>query len=381
MSFNKYKSHVEEGDTAIVYTGFDSMFPVTVNRGKTTQTKYGAIKHDWLVGHEFGAKYQCSKGWVYILHPTPELWTVSLPHRTQILYATDIAMVTMQLDLKPGSVVCESGTGSGSLSHSILRTIMPNGYLHTVEFHEKRAQTAREEFKMHGFEDIVTVYHRDVIEEGFPIENEADAVFLDIPKPYDVIPHAIKALKRSGGRLCSFSPCVEQVQRTCLALHESGCFEDIETIELVTKPYNIRKTTLPIVNLGLSDPEVREALCGKAKGNPILPFAYEAGNCLPVGDVIMISENSNENTNSRRKQTLKRKQDWNDRNKVSRDKSADQMSKRAENDDSLSKEEKEPSTPTPPSFTKNLFSTRTCSSPKEIYGHTGYLTFATYCDL
>lgn len=374
---------MEQGDTVIVYTGYDSMFPVVVGRGKTTQTKYGAIKHDRLIGHEFGAKFQCSKGWVYILHPTPELWTVSLPHRTQILYATDIAMVIMQLDLKPGSVVCESGTGSGSLSHSILRTIMPNGYLHTVEFHEKRAQTAREEFKTHGFGDIVTVYHRDVLEEGFPIENEADAVFLDIPKPWEAIQHAIKALKNTGGRLCSFSPCVEQVQRTCLALDEANCFEDIETIELVVRPYNVRKMTLPIANLGLSDPDVREALCGQQSGQSILPCAYETGNRLPVGDVIMISENSNEDANSRQKGKknppfLKRKHpdaEPGEKNGKSHDKLAESK------DNSPLLEWKEPSTPTPPSFTKNLFSARTCSSPKEIYGHTGYLTFATYCDL
>ena len=46
---------------------------------------------------------------MYLLYPSPELWTVTLPHRTQILYTTDISLITLELDLKPGSVVIESG--------------------------------------------------------------------------------------------------------------------------------------------------------------------------------------------------------------------------------------------------------------------------------
>ena len=47
--------------------------------------------------------------------PTPELWTKVLPHRTQILYLPDISLVCHYLELKPGAVVLESGTGSGGV--------------------------------------------------------------------------------------------------------------------------------------------------------------------------------------------------------------------------------------------------------------------------
>ena len=49
------------------------------------------------------------KGWLYLLFATPELWTTTLPHRTQILYNADISMVLFQLNLKPGSIVVETG--------------------------------------------------------------------------------------------------------------------------------------------------------------------------------------------------------------------------------------------------------------------------------
>ncbi|XP_045919227.1 tRNA (adenine(58)-N(1))-methyltransferase catalytic subunit TRMT61A-like [Micropterus dolomieu] len=111
MSFVEYSDFIQEGDVAIVYLGHESMMPVKVQQGAHTQTRYGVIRHSTdLIGKRYGSKVTCSKGkWVLVLHPTPELWTVTLPHRTQILYTTDIATITMMLELKPGSIVCESG--------------------------------------------------------------------------------------------------------------------------------------------------------------------------------------------------------------------------------------------------------------------------------
>jgi tRNA (adenine57-N1/adenine58-N1)-methyltransferase len=95
-------------------------------------------------------------------------------------------------------IIFISGTGSGSLSHALLRTITPGGYLHTYDFHEQRVDKAREEFTDHGFKDSVTVTHRDVLVDGFDLVDVADAVFLDLPAPWDAIPHAKKALKKTG---------------------------------------------------------------------------------------------------------------------------------------------------------------------------------------
>ncbi|KAL3874969.1 hypothetical protein ACJMK2_037915 [Sinanodonta woodiana] len=196
MNFCKYKEIIEEGDTVILYLGFNNMHAITVKTGETFQTRYGALRHSDLIGIKFGDKVQCPKGYLITLHPTPELWTVNLPHRTQILYTTDISLVTMQLDLRPGSIVVESGTGSGSLSHAIIRSIMPIGHLYTFEFHSQRAALAEQEFQIHGISQYVTVAHRDVCSDGFGIENVADAVFLDLPCPWVALPSAKKALKQ-----------------------------------------------------------------------------------------------------------------------------------------------------------------------------------------
>ncbi|NP_001079426.1 tRNA methyltransferase 61A L homeolog isoform X1 [Xenopus laevis] len=251
MSFVEYKDLIEDGDTAIVFLGHDSMFPITIQNGSQTQTKYGVIRHSTdLIGKKFGSKVTCSKGgWVYILYPTPELWTLNLPHRTQILYSTDISLITMMLELKPGSVVCESGTGSGSLSHAIIRTVAPTGHLYTVEFHQQRAEKATEEFRQHKVDHLVTVKNQDVCKHGFGVSDIADAVFLDIPSPWEAIGHAKSAMKTEGGRICSFSPCIEQVQRTCLALEEHG-FTEINTLEILLRVYDVRTVNLQVPDLG-----------------------------------------------------------------------------------------------------------------------------------
>lgn len=109
MSFAKYKETVENGDTVMLYLGFDNMHTIVIKSGTTFQTRYGALKHEDLIGVRYGSRVHCKKGYLYVLYPTPEFWTSNLPHRTQILYSTDISMVTLQLDLRPGSVVIESG--------------------------------------------------------------------------------------------------------------------------------------------------------------------------------------------------------------------------------------------------------------------------------
>ncbi|XP_031136268.1 tRNA (adenine(58)-N(1))-methyltransferase catalytic subunit TRMT61A isoform X1 [Sander lucioperca] len=251
MSFVEYSDFIQDGDVAVVYLGHESMMPVKVQQGAQTQTRYGAIRHSTdLIGQRYGSKVTCSKGgWVYVLHPTPELWTVTLPHRTQILYTTDIATITMMLELKPGSVVCESGTGSGSLSHAILRTIAPTGHLHTVEFHQQRAEKVAEEFKEHRVDHLVTVRNQDVCKDGFGVTGVADAVFLDIPSPWEAVRHAKAAMKKQGGRVCSFSPCIEQVQRTCEALVDQG-FEEISTVEILLRIHDVRTVSLPLPDFG-----------------------------------------------------------------------------------------------------------------------------------
>ncbi|XP_053697974.1 tRNA (adenine(58)-N(1))-methyltransferase catalytic subunit TRMT61A [Sabethes cyaneus] len=260
MSFSQPKTTIDEGDTVILYLTVTNVYAIEAvpqiknKKGELIdnvfQTNFGALKVKDIIGVPYGSKVDLTKGWAHVLQPNPELWTQTLPHRTQILYTPDISMILYQLEIKPGSVVVESGTGSGSLSHYFLRAIRPHGFLYTFDFHEERVQKAQDEFQSHGLGDFVKVTHRDVCENGFgeELNGKADAVFLDLPAPQLAIPHAVKALKEQGGRLCSFSPCIEQSGRVCEALEQHG-FVDIVNLEVLQLEEVVRVKNVPVMDL------------------------------------------------------------------------------------------------------------------------------------
>jgi hypothetical protein len=129
----------------IVYERHDRMKAVIVARNGELQNRFGVFPHNEWIGKPFGCRVVGKKGggFVFLLAPTPELWTLVLPHRTQILYVADISFVISFLELRPGSVMLESGTGSGSLTHSLARAVAPSGHVHTFDFHEQRALAAK----------------------------------------------------------------------------------------------------------------------------------------------------------------------------------------------------------------------------------------------
>lgn len=242
MSFSLREVSVCEGDLIGIYLSFSKSLLVRVEAGASTGLPFGRLDHDDLIGKLYGARVYLKHGYVTILRVTPELWTEFLPHRTQIIYTPDISVIMAELDIRSGSVVAESGTGSGSLSHAVLRTIAPKGHLYTFDFHEARVETARSEFAAHGFGDMVTSQCRDVIESGYGLGRKCDALILDLPSPWLAVQHVGAALKPCG-RLASFSPCIEQVQRTCAALRLAG-FRSIRTVECLERRLEVKSRPL-----------------------------------------------------------------------------------------------------------------------------------------
>jgi hypothetical protein len=107
------------------------------------------------------------------------------------------------------------------------------------------------------------VFVRDTEATGFPesLHGAAHAVFLDLPGPQKVAASAAASL-RPDGMLCSFSPCIEQVQRMCLAMAAAG-LTDIRTIEVLDREYQFaRKPHLALPEFVGADDVAANAAAG-----------------------------------------------------------------------------------------------------------------------
>lgn len=249
------------GEMIIVQERYDSVTYLVLSAEGVLHNRYGRFLHSDIIGKALGMRWDASdvtnysgrhgtkgpstRGFIYALAPTPALWSMAMYHRTQVVYPTDSAIISLYLDLRPGSVIVESGTGAGSASVAFARTVAPHGRVMTFEFHKDRAEAARTEFKSLGLSDIICVHAgHDVLSTGFSTvaDGSADAVFLDLPAPYDVIAEVARVL-RPDGTLCSFSPCIEQVQQTCEKLR-AGPFHSLRTITAPTRTYETRVHSL-----------------------------------------------------------------------------------------------------------------------------------------
>jgi len=227
-----------------------------------------------------------ASGFVHILKPSPELWTISLPHRTQVVYTPDYSYVLQRIRAFPGKTLIEAGAGSGSFTHASSRAVFngfpsspgdKKGKVYSFEFHQQRFEKMKQEISDHGLDGIVQITHRDVYNHGFNIDGKspkASAIFLDLPAPWEALHHLSRQRPSSNGPdtatngtnsdpwvspldpdqsayLCTFSPCIEQVTRTIEKLRELG-WVDIEMVEIAQKKLHVTRE-----RIGLNIPAER----------------------------------------------------------------------------------------------------------------------------
>ncbi|HDI75359.1 MAG TPA: methyltransferase domain-containing protein, partial [Thermoprotei archaeon] len=137
----------------------------------------------------------------------------------------------------PGSIVVEAGTGSGFLTAALAYYVRPDGRVYSYEIRRDFLEIARKNLSLCGLLPYVDLKHKDIV-DGID-EKNVDAVILDMPNPWDVVPHAKEALK-DGGVFVSFLPTINQVEKIVEKLiHEN--FLDVLTIETLLRKIKVKK--------------------------------------------------------------------------------------------------------------------------------------------
>ncbi|MEM2896346.1 MAG: tRNA (adenine-N1)-methyltransferase [Candidatus Bathyarchaeia archaeon] len=229
---------VNESDYVILFLDEKRKWLVRVRKKASFHTHKGIIKLEELIGRSFGESVESSLGFEFwILKPTLHDYIMSSERPTQIIYPKDIGLILIKLGISPGKKVIEVGTGSGALTMAMANAIKPDGHVYSYEIREEFIKVAEKNLSNAGLLDLVTIRHADA-REGF-FEKGVDALVIDIAEPWEIIPQAHEALK-GGYPLASFSPTINQVEKTSIRLEENG-FVDVETVECFLREIKVKK--------------------------------------------------------------------------------------------------------------------------------------------
>lgn len=209
---------------------------VTLSEGAEFHSHTGFVPHDDVIGVDEGSVVVSTRGTRYrVIRPTLADFVLKMPRGAQVIYPKDLGPILMLADVFPGARVLESGVGSGALSMALLRAGA------VVTGHELRADFAqRARRNVESFLGAEVLDRYDVIERDCydGIEGDGyDRVVLDLPEPWQVVPHAERAL-RPGGILVAYTPSIVQVSQLREALERSG-FDFADTLEVLHRGWYV----------------------------------------------------------------------------------------------------------------------------------------------
>ncbi len=225
-----------DGDLVLLVDHKQRRYLVRLATDGEFQTHAGVVPHGELIGRPEGVAVASTRGQKFQAYrPTLSDYILSMPRGAQVIYPKDIGPMLMLADIEPGCRVFESGVGSGALSMAMLRAGAEiTGYELREDF---AARAAKNVASFLGAEasSRYNVELRDCY-EGIDARG-LDRVVLDLPEPWQVIPHATGALRR-GGIIVSYSPSITQVMKVNDALIRSN-FTELSTTEVLNRTWHL----------------------------------------------------------------------------------------------------------------------------------------------
>lgn len=215
-------------------------------------THKGIVDLSQVIGKNYGSEIKSSLNQVFhILKPNLHDFIMNVKRPTQIIYPKDIGLIILKLDIGPGKKILEIGTGSAALTLAMASLVRPNGHVFSYEKRSSFVRNAEQNISLTDLTDLVTIRNQDA-SKGVN-ERRVDAAIIDIGDPWTAVEAATKALK-PGHPLASFSPTINQVEKTAEALINLE-YVDLETVEcllrnITVKPGRTRPQTVMIGHTG-----------------------------------------------------------------------------------------------------------------------------------
>lgn len=190
----------------------------------------GVVDGQLLCEASFGDRMAIGGRQFTILKPSIRDSLGLVERRTQTMMPKDSFLIPLYLDIGCGSKVIEGGVGSGALTLVLLKAVGSAGRVCSYETREDHAALARRNVSMSDFQSCWELRTEDVCSAR--LEENVDAVVVDIPNPWDAVENAVKAL-RLGGHMCCYIPNINQLENTVRRMREVGLAEvtSFETLQ------------------------------------------------------------------------------------------------------------------------------------------------------
>ncbi len=172
-----------------------------------------------------------------VTYYNPTLFYRTIKRVTQIITPKDAVYMISVSGITRGSNVLEIGVGSGNFSAYILWAVFPEGQLTMLDTSDSNIKSAISNLSM--FYDISGIKHFVGTMEEAQLDDKYDAVFADIPNPWEYM-SSISSVMKAGSYALFYLPNFDQVEKTVLSFESSGLMH-IESTELLKRGLIVRK--------------------------------------------------------------------------------------------------------------------------------------------
>ncbi len=234
MNLTSQTPQAKAGDLAQLVSPSNKIFIIRLIPGVKLQTHRGVVSHDEIIGQPWGSEIYSHLGSAFfLLQPSLSDILKETKRNTQIMYPKEIGYILVTMGIGPGTRVLEAGTGSGAMTTALAWAVGPQGQVYSYEVRPEMQNLARKNLEKVSLAERVLFKTRD-ISLGFDEEN-VDALFLDVPNPYDYLTQVRQTLK-PGGYFGSILPTTNQVSRLLGALHQNN-FAFVDVCEIMIRFY------------------------------------------------------------------------------------------------------------------------------------------------